>query len=82
MDGHVFEGVRNFRHLGTVINSDNIKSGEIESRISAGNKRFYGLGQFRIRSTSKEVKIQIHKTMVMSVVGYVTDIWCERERWI
>jgi hypothetical protein len=61
IDGHAFEGVRNFRHLGTVINSDNITSGEIKSRISAGNKRFYGLGQFRIRPTSKEVKIHIHK---------------------
>lgn len=62
-----------------MINSDNITSGEIKSRISAGNKSFYGLGQFRIRPTNKEVKIQIHKTMVKSVVGYVTEIWCERK---
>ena len=69
------KGVRNFRHLGTVINSDNITSEEIKSGISAGAKRFYGLGQFRVRPTSTEVKIQIHKTMVKSVVGYVIEIW-------
>jgi hypothetical protein len=62
MDGHVFEWVRNFRHLGTLINLDNITSGVIKSRISTGNERFYGLGQFRIRPKSTEVKIQIHKT--------------------
>jgi hypothetical protein len=52
----------------------------MKSRISAGNKRFYGLGKFKIRLTNKEVKIQIHKTMVKLAVGYVTEIWCER--WI
>jgi len=48
-------------------------------RISVGNKRFYGLGQFRIRPTSKEVTIQIHKTMVKSAVGNVTEICCEAD---
>jgi len=75
LDGHAFEGVRNVRPSGTWINSDNITSGEIKLRISAGNKRFCGLGQFRIRPTSKEVKNQTHKTMLKSVVGYVTEIW-------
>jgi hypothetical protein len=45
-----------------MINSDNVTSGEIKSRISAGNKRFYG-------PTSIEVKIRINKMMVKSVVG-------------
>ena len=76
IDRHVFEGVWNFTHLGTLINSDNIISGEIKSRISAGNRLFHGLGQiFRLRPVSTEVRTQIHKTMVKSVVGYVTEIW-------
>jgi hypothetical protein len=63
-----------------LINSDNITSGVIKSRISAGNKCFYKLVHFRIRPKSTEVKIQIHKTMVKSIIGYVTEIWCVRER--
>jgi shikimate 5-dehydrogenase len=42
MNGQVFEGVKNFRHLGALINSKNLISDEIKSRIAAGNM-FYSL---------------------------------------
>jgi hypothetical protein len=38
IDGQVFEGVQNFRHLGTLINSKIVKSEETKSRIDAGNR--------------------------------------------
>jgi hypothetical protein len=58
IDGQVFEGVQNFRYLSTLINSKNVISEEIKSRIGAGRKCFYSLGQiFRSRTMSKAVKI-------------------------
>jgi hypothetical protein len=43
IDGQVFEGVQNFRYVGTLINSKNIMYQEIKSRIAAGNRYFYSL---------------------------------------
>ena len=58
MDLQVFEGVQNFRYLGTTINSKNLINDEIKSRIAAGNRRLYGLRQiFRYKAMSKAVKI-------------------------
>jgi hypothetical protein len=36
--GHVFKGVQNFRHLGALINSKNVISHEIKSKISSSNR--------------------------------------------
>jgi len=44
IDGKIFEGFQNFRYLDTLINSKNVKSEEIKSRIAAGNRCFYSLG--------------------------------------
>lgn len=44
IDGKIFEGFQNFRFLDTLINSKNVKSEEIKSRIAAGNRCFYSLG--------------------------------------
>jgi hypothetical protein len=38
IDGRVFEGVQNFRHLGALMNSTIVKSEETRSRIAAGNR--------------------------------------------
>ena len=37
MNGQVFEGVQNFRYLGALINSKNLISNDMKSRIAAGN---------------------------------------------
>jgi len=44
IDGKIFEGFQNFRYLDTSINSNNVKSEEINSRIAAVNRCFYSLG--------------------------------------
>jgi len=38
IEGLVFEGVQNFRYLGTSMNSKIVKSEETKSRIAAGNR--------------------------------------------
>jgi len=50
--GQIFEWVQNLRYFGTLINSKNIMSDEIKSRIAAGNRHFYNLRQI-IRSRTK-----------------------------
>ena len=38
MNGQVVKGVQNFKHLGALMNSKNIISQEIKSKISASNR--------------------------------------------
>jgi len=76
MNGQVFEDVQNFRYVGALINSINVISVDIKSRITAGNRCFYSLRQiFRSRTLSKAVKIKIHKTTVKPVAVYGSETW-------
>jgi len=60
MGRQVSEGVQNFRYLGSLINSYNLISDEIKSRIVPGNRWFYNLRQiFRSTAMSKAVNIKI-----------------------
>ena len=43
MNGQVHEDIQNFRYLGALINSVNLISDEIKSRIATGNRCFYRL---------------------------------------
>jgi hypothetical protein len=43
MNGETVEGVQNFIYLGAMINSKNLVSDEIKSRIAADNRCFYSL---------------------------------------
>jgi hypothetical protein len=61
----IFEGVQNFTYLGAMINSKNLVSDEIKSRIAGGNTCFYSLRQiFRSRAMTKAVKIKMCKTIL------------------
>jgi hypothetical protein len=62
-------------YSGTLINSKNIISKEIKSRIITGNRCFYSLGQIFISTaTSKSVKLK-YKTMVKSTAVYGSETW-------
>ena len=79
-NGQVFEDVQNFRYVGALINSVNVKSDEIKSRVTAGNRCFYSLRQiFRSRTMRKAVKIKIPKTMVKPVAVYGSETWATTE---
>ena len=63
-------------YLDTVINSKNILSEEIKSRIAARNRCLHSLEQiFRPRAMSKTVKMNLHKTMVKPDVVYISETW-------
>ena len=80
MNGQVFEDVHNFRYVGALINSINLISDEIKSRITARNRCLYSLRQiFRTRTMSIAVKINIHKTMVKPVAVHGSATWALTE---
>jgi len=69
MNRQLFEEVQNFRYSGALTNSKNLVSDKIRSRIAAGTRCFYSLGQiFSSRDMSKAVTIKIYKAMVKHVV--------------
>ena len=70
-DRQVFGGVQNFRYLGTMINSENLRSDGIKSRSAASIRCFYGWRQiFSYRAMSKAVKTKMYKVMVEPIVVY------------
>jgi hypothetical protein len=76
LDGQVFEGVQNFRHIYTMTHSKNVISEEIKSRTAAGNRSCYSLGQiFGSGAMSKAVKIKIYYIMVKPVVVCGSETW-------
>ena len=80
MNRQLFEEVQNFRYSGAMINTNNLISNEIMSRIAAGNKCFYSLRQiFRSRDMSKAVKIKIYKALVKPVVVFGSEMWAMTE---
>ena len=76
MDRQIFEGVQNFRYLGTLINSKYLISDEINSRIVAGNGRFYSLRQtFRSRVLSHLAKVKEYKPTVNPAAVFGSETW-------
>jgi len=76
MDRQVLEGVQDFRYLDTLINSKNVISDEIKSRLAAGNRCFYSLRQISMSTAkSKAAKIKLYKMMVTPDVVYEVKKW-------
>jgi hypothetical protein len=76
MDRQVLEGVQDFRYLDTLINSKNVISDEIKSRLAAGNRSFYSLRQISMSTAkSKAAKIKLYKMMVTTDVVYEVKKW-------
>jgi hypothetical protein len=81
INGQLFKEVQNFIQSGASINYKNLISDEIQSRIAAGNRCFYSIRQiFRSTAMSNEVKIEIYKMMVRSVVVFGGETWAMNER--
>uniref|UniRef100_A0A1B0DKU4 Histone H2A n=1 Tax=Phlebotomus papatasi TaxID=29031 RepID=A0A1B0DKU4_PHLPP len=71
-----FEWVDSFKYLGSNVNSKNVVSTEIASRINQGNRAFYALLHlFKSRSLSIHTKLKLYKTLVRPVVTYSCESW-------
>jgi len=80
IDQYNFGKVEQFKYLGTILTQNNDTAKEIEARILAGNKCFFGLGKLlRARSLSRDLKKQLYTILIRSVVMYGAETWTIRK---
>ena len=63
--------IHNFTYLGSDVNCNNVIGAEIQKRVLATNRRFYGLQKhLRSHSTSRNTKILMYKLLIRPVLIY------------
>lgn len=64
------------KYLGSILSERNQIEIEIGARIQSGNKCLYGLAKLLgSRSHSKDLKIQLHITLIRPVITYGAETW-------
>lgn len=77
IDEERFEVVKNFKYLGSEINSTNDIGEEIKNRIASGNRSYYGLIKlFKSKTLNKQLKCKLYRQLVRPVVTYGSEAWC------
>jgi hypothetical protein len=76
IDNISFEWVEEFRYLGTTITNQNSIQQEIKSRLKSGNACYYSMHNLlSSRLLSRNLKIMIHRTVILPVVLYGCETW-------
>jgi len=69
IDNSTFERVEEFKYLGTNLRNQNSIAEEIKSRLRSGNACYHSVQNLSSsRLLSKNVKIKIYRTIILSVV--------------
>jgi hypothetical protein len=73
---YTIERVKCFNHLGTILNSKNMVTEEINRRIIAGNRAYFANMKL-LKSTllSRHQKVKLSKTLIRSAVTYGVETW-------
>lgn len=75
-----FEVVNEFTYLGALIRADGDNASEIQRRIMAANRCFYGLQRhLRSKFLTRRTKCQIYKTLIRPVLTYGCESWTMRK---
>jgi mannitol-specific phosphotransferase system IIBC component len=70
------ENVPQFRYLETTITNPNLIHEEIKRILNSGSACYYSVQNFlSSRLLSEDIKIRIHKTVILPVVLYGCETW-------
>jgi hypothetical protein len=73
---HQYEGVKEFKYLGTTLTEDNDISTEIKQRIIMGTETSYGLKKLLNSPYVKwQTKCMLYKTFVRPILIYGSESW-------
>jgi hypothetical protein len=75
-DNSTFERVEEFKYLGTTLTNQNSIAEEVKSRLRSGNACYQSVQNLLFsRLLSKNLKIKIYRTIILSVVLYGCETW-------
>jgi hypothetical protein len=76
INDYIFEAVDNFKYLGVDINKDAKNYNEINIRLAAANRCYFGLiPLFKSKILSWKSKITLYKVLVRLVALYACSAW-------
>jgi hypothetical protein len=71
-----FERLENFKHLGVLLNEDNINQIDLQERIKNTNKTYFMLQKFfKNKSISKKLKLRLKNTIIDKTLTYASETW-------